>query len=66
MSYRSSRPGLFWVVVLTLLAVAGLDLVRGRDSLLRSWWTGLPQSRGEQTRSLIEQVFRRNDRTRGR
>lgn len=63
MSSRSGRRGLVWVAFFLLVAVAALDLVR-RDSLLRGWWSGLHESRGEETRSLIER-FRRS-RPRGR
>lgn len=65
MGSRSGRRGLVWVAFFLLLAGAALDLVR-RDSFLRGWWSELRGSRGEETRSMIEQFRRSQPRSRGR
>ena len=65
-SGRPSPQGLFWIVAAMVIAIAGFDLLRGSDSALRGWWTGLHMSRGEQARSFIEQFRDRQPRARGR
>ncbi len=54
-----SRRGLLWSALLLAVVLAGADLLRGRDSLLRAWWDGIHVSRGESTRRLLED-FRKN------
>ena len=48
---------MFWVIVVVLFAIAGLDLVRGRDSILLGWWNGIHQSPDDQNRELLKQFL---------
>ncbi len=50
-------------MIFLVLALAGVDLARGPSSALRGWWTGLHETRGDQTRSLLDQ-FRKHARGR--
>lgn len=51
---RAGRRGLLVAALLLTVLAAGVDLLRGRDSLIRSWWSGLAVTRGESTRTRIE------------
>ena len=57
MSRRRRGPELFWVVVFLLFALAGVDLMRGRDSILIGWWNGIHQTPTDQNRSLIQRFL---------
>ena len=62
MTRRPGRQGLIWTGVVLLALVVGLDLVRGRDSILRSWWSDLHVTRGEETRAFIQDFLERGRR----
>ena len=56
---RRGRQGLLWTAAALLVVLAVLDLMRGPDSYVRGWWSGMNPSRGESTRSVIEQARER-------
>jgi hypothetical protein len=54
------------LLALALLAIAGLDLLRGPDSALRAGWSAVHPSRRDEVRSIIDRYKQRGPRTRGR
>ena len=60
---RQGRQGLVWTLVVLVALTAGLDLLRGRDSALRQWWSALHVTPAE---SLRQQADEFRARARGR
>jgi len=56
-----SRRGLLLSLFLLVVLLAAVDLVRGRDSLLRSWFGGLGPTPQESARGFLED-FRKSRR----
>jgi hypothetical protein len=58
--------GLLWSVLGLALVLSVADLSRGRDSVLRAWWTGLRVTRHESAGAVFEHLRENAGAMRGR